>query len=996
MAWLNYLIDGGFLNPEKNPEPVAVDKGFIIPRWEPLAYLEKLADSFEKGENADLIGQVLEIINNVSKNPRDNYHTWYTFIKILTKIPNEKIPAEILEFIPVWLSGKFDTMLQSSEIIGKLLPKFLVCPNETDIQKAEIITKHLFDLEPNLVKDPLNAPLKSYYSRIYKYYFKQAFVDLKLAPKIAAHLSPNIISIILDRVNLLLRDYAITASVINGNDKYLLHLIPNDKDLRFKVQAEENSNGKLQIKTTIKDYIVKSPKAILGFITKELNKVGITDEISRKEAIDRISFNLQHDLYSLMTQETIQDLQDDTYHDDDLIHLFAFALREILSEFSIQRVVETISILDDLTQKQEFDLPFFKRLTFYVLAKNWKELKYVFFKMIGNNDPSQYFSNYYYEHELHYLLRTIQLELSVQESKQISDILSIGFQARGNDKANPEVWKHRWLDALKGNPYFKKEYDQITQKHGLGKTNYAEEGKVKVMVGNVSPFSYDEILKMEDHILLNEIMTFKNHNRFDDPTVEGFAEQLMKAAEIQPKKFINNIANYKEVSYLYIYYILLGITTAWKNKISFDWNKLLTFCFDYINSELFNSNRQTTTDTGLRAKKEWVAGTIGRLISEGTRNDENAFDHDLLPKTKEIILKLVKDLMPDQRKIIGESYDYPMHSLNSTAGQVLRGLLDYSLRKARLGYPEQSTEPKWEKEIKEAYNSTLTKQIIDSNILIGMYFQQFYYLDKAWTEIKVNDFYELSGESWVAFMGGLGFTSPVWSQQVYDLLHPHYKRAITTDGAIDTHYNHGLIRHISAYYLWNFEKLEEKSLINDLIQYSEPKKIKELIHFISQQHRFLKKYSLEEQQNLKAKAIVIWKKILERVNKDSFPEREDLLENLLSFTDYFDHLTVENVSLILQSLSSAKDYHSLNDILATLARLRNNTTDTEAPRFIASILEKFEAPQYLHDEHQKLLKDLIIYLFENGESDVASYLCNKLTIQGYDFLREVFYKYKNR
>ena len=109
----------------KIPNLFRVKGELQIPYWEVLEYLEKLSIQISQGKETELIDELLTVIENVSKHPKDNYRTWYTFIKILSSIPNEKIPVKILHFIPVWLSGKFDTMIQTSELCDKLLPKFL-------------------------------------------------------------------------------------------------------------------------------------------------------------------------------------------------------------------------------------------------------------------------------------------------------------------------------------------------------------------------------------------------------------------------------------------------------------------------------------------------------------------------------------------------------------------------------------------------------------------------------------------------------------------------------------------------------------------------------------------------------------------------------------------------------------------------------------------------------------------------------------------------------
>jgi hypothetical protein len=55
----------------------------------------------------------LDIIKEVSLSPKDNYRTWYAFIKLLSYLPNEAVTEEVLNFIPVWLDGKYGSTLQA-------------------------------------------------------------------------------------------------------------------------------------------------------------------------------------------------------------------------------------------------------------------------------------------------------------------------------------------------------------------------------------------------------------------------------------------------------------------------------------------------------------------------------------------------------------------------------------------------------------------------------------------------------------------------------------------------------------------------------------------------------------------------------------------------------------------------------------------------------------------------------------------------------------------
>ena len=612
--------------------------------------------------------------------------------------------------------------------------------------------------------------------------------------------------------------------------------------------------------------------------------------------------------------------------------------------------------------------------------------------MIEENDPRYYFSKYVYHHELHHLLSKVQFDFD--ESEIISGILNKGPQSEKEEEPISEIWKHRWLHALRENPFFKKEYDEISKKYALEKTDYAEEGKVRVRVGSLSPLSADEILEMDDGLLVQKILSFKNRDRFEDPSIDGFADQLMKAAEKNPQKFVGFIRNYLEVPYVYIYYLLNGIIMAWRNQITFDWKELLNFCDVYLNGELFKEDKLVLTDDGFGAKQSWVFGAIGRLISEGTRNDNNAFDYEFLPMAKKIILDVAPYLQIEERRHQSDNIDYPALSLNSTPGQLLRGALDYSLRKGRVEAKSISMEVKWEPEIKEIFNSTFSKGIIEGYILIGMYFQQFYFLDKEWVESKTREYYILDEKNWLAFMGGLSFSAPAWNRDVYQLLYPHYNRALENNVAIDTKYHHGLIRHITAYYFWNYDILDDNSLMMKFINNSDEEKIDKLIQFLWQQERSLKTLSETERNNIKSKVVVIWERIILKYEGKGLGNQNKLLESLIRLINYIDFSNNNEYGLILKLIPHANDYSSLNKILEKLIYEKENKKITEISALIGTIIKNLPFSEYMHDEQQEMVKELVVYLFENGQQGTADFICNKLTIMGYDFLKEVFYRYK--
>jgi hypothetical protein len=167
LKWFDDLKKQGYFNPIKAPgaKPAEQEGYFAIPVWNVLPYLERVSEQVTLPENEKYIHELLQVIRDVStyKDEEgkhiDNYRTWWYFVKIVINIPNDKIPAHIVELISIWLDSSFSVMLPGSEIGQKLLPKFLT-DNPEDIKKAEMIINYITAIKP--------AKLREERARMYK------------------------------------------------------------------------------------------------------------------------------------------------------------------------------------------------------------------------------------------------------------------------------------------------------------------------------------------------------------------------------------------------------------------------------------------------------------------------------------------------------------------------------------------------------------------------------------------------------------------------------------------------------------------------------------------------------------------------------------------------------------------------------------------------------------------------------------------------------------
>ena len=154
LYWFSVLKNDGYFSPDKAPGPKLVeDNNYYIPYWNVLSYLERASKHLGIPQGESYIEDFLAIIKNVTNyvdkhnKEKDNFHTWWSFVKIILNIPNDKIPLEIIELIPIRLQSRFGTRLQGVDIATKLLPKFMQgIPSTDDIEKATKIIDYITDI----------------------------------------------------------------------------------------------------------------------------------------------------------------------------------------------------------------------------------------------------------------------------------------------------------------------------------------------------------------------------------------------------------------------------------------------------------------------------------------------------------------------------------------------------------------------------------------------------------------------------------------------------------------------------------------------------------------------------------------------------------------------------------------------------------------------------------------------------------------------------------
>ena len=92
------------------------------------------------------------------------------------------------------------------------------------------------------------------------------------------------------------------------------------------------------------------------------------------------------------------------------------------------------------------------------------------------------------------------------------------------------------------------------------------------------------------------------------------------------------------------------------------------------------------------------------------------------------------------------------------------------------------------------FEGALKKGILEAKILQGMYFEQFYFLDKDWITEQVKQHYKSKEREWLAFIGGFVFGNPPFNKDLYTIFYPHYERVVENNIKLKSFHDNGLVR----------------------------------------------------------------------------------------------------------------------------------------------------------------------------------------------------------
>ncbi len=1016
--WFSELKNRGYFEPRKNPknQPADRDGYYIIPQWNVLEYLERVAEQTNIPENEQCITELLEIIKNVSIYKDgggkiiDNYRTWWFFIKILIKLPNDKIPLEILDLVPIWLNSKYGGSLVDADVTTKLLPKFLhEEATSIDIEKAEHLISYITDFKWVEKRGVFNNEEEAQ-GVVENHWLEKFFIEDKGAKLVGKLCSKRIIYDLAVKLKTILAHRENCRINVDFEGKTYRLWVTTVKDFEYLCKIgtyEKTSKGgtedftdEVSINLDILfelDVKAENAETFSKALNEKIEKLDLPDDIKDKFTEDLANFYRCIFVdYSYIWFKNLIDFPNKWTHDFKQILLCILA--ESLYEHQGHKPEDASEIIGNfLTERFQYQT--FRRLVIAFITKNWDSYKSVFWEKIFNDDDIPLLENPAYEKEVGQLFSNNASKFTNAEKENIFKVIELGPQKyiiEENREKYILYWKQRWYGTLKGDLFFLEKYEKIKNISTYDDQKEERDGEFSWVGPGPSPLTEEDILRVSNTELAKRIHLFKQRDLLGKgPSAEGFAKGLESAAQKQPAKFIDDLDPLLDTGYYYVVHILDGFRKAWESKVSFDWSKVLIFVLTYISNQKFWKNKLTVEAGFYDANYTWVIGSIGELIQSGSRYDEWGIPLDVVPDLKKIF-KLISEHSVKEKE---ESRDFPSHVINCGWGKNIIGLLYFTLKLARVN--KERNEKLWDEELKTIFETFLARNVYDAYTVLGENLISFAFLDKNWVE---NQLIEIQKNKdpilWEAFMSGYLAASRV-NLDLYTIMKGNYKKSLAFNFK-ESILNERLVDHIGIGYLNGVETIDGNGLLNTLWNKWQTKHIRALIsYFYSQARNLIEKPDQTElDSEMISRIIQFWRSVFGKLEakKDLSQTDKEILSDIVKLSDYLPELDEESYKWLMLSAPYVNEDFNSAHFIESINNLKDGGDQLAKAKRIAEIyLEMMTA--FYPDYDQKHIQEIVEFLYMTKDEEVkklADKICDNYAKKGIEIVTSVYQKYNSK
>jgi hypothetical protein len=635
------------------------------------------------------------------------------------------------------------------------------------------------------------------------------------------------------------------------------------------------------------------------------------------------------------------------------------------------------------------DTVLFKRVAIYVVDVYNKELYGLVNKIL---DP-QYFA-FHYQHEMYHLLQNCYSRFDGAGKETVLSIIqNIADKRKGPEefrdmqKKQEAVTLLRWLSAIRGQGSQKVD-DLYAKNFAITKaepkhpdfSSYMEEG----CVGELSPYSVQELLSRDFDDLSKILRSFKEGNGWKTPSRQGLAQTLKEALKSKPELFKGHLMELVDIDFDYTYHLIDGYKDLWKEEQYDNWQELLEFCWNLIQQENFWVN-DTSKQRGESAVSfDGIVGVISEIIRAGTVDDKKAFDPSLLPTARQIIVYILENLEEDS---FAAEHNAVINAMNSPRGKCLEALINYALRLCRLEDKSKNTHDElWIENLQTLFDGQIDK-VRDRNFefvtLFAKHLPNLIYMSRSWTIHQLPIIFQKGFHfRWLCAMEGYSYVNIIYPE-IYRFLseNNHFRDALDAQ-ELDARGKESIIQNIVIAYLRGDERLEDKTgMLCWLIDRWKLQELRQLTLFV---------WTLrsDPQKDISAKVMPLWIELSAHADPSKEVDKS-ILSRLCMWSVFVDELTAQTTDFLLQVAPYADLEHDAYILIQELKRLVGRFPDQVADIFIR-MLNSF-APTFERMDIEYIISKL--YEIGGEHRRKANSICDKYIKYGIEFPAEIRARY---
>lgn len=743
--------------------------------------------------------------------------------------------------------------------------------------------------------------------------------------------------------------------LLQVNDDHALKLAKRIIELLYKVifvERKYGEEGKQEASLRFSYYHAQKITERIAKLAGE--KLGLEAIQIFDAYLKNILEQLENDLWSSLWQPAIED-HEQNKHRDDAGNVLIHAYRDSIDGYIHTKPDEASTHVKSMLES-EFQT--IQRLAIYINGRNY----HLFTDVVDSLLDGKYLSSNY-RHEMWHFLNKSYPHFSDPQKEKVLELISgitkhddKGKYLSGASSYNKTIW----LSSIKNHGEAEAHLYLVNTEIAKTEPDHPDfSSYMSVGWGGLkSPKTLEELQALSIDDLVQELDDYKGLGGFDEPDLEGLVKVFKQLVKTEPLNLYLNLNKFINLDLAYICEIIEAYRDLWteKAKLPWDeiWQKLLNFCSAVIKQDRFWDPENAKQREPFVANRCWIVSSIGRLIEEGTKSDEHAFNEEYLADAEEILAYLLEREEGSEYK---EDSDAVSISINSPRGHCLEALINLTLRSCRITDRNNNKDHSeiWS-HFQRYYDSELDLADLKNPeyefaTLVTNYLPNFLYMSKEWILENLNRIFDQNHYlKWLCAMQGYSYVGTIY-QEIYKYLKEHGDLLkVLDDENIRDSVEEKAIHNIAVAYINDFESFDEdNSLINTLVTRNDNEEIQRLIWFI---------WTLRKKgdDKLKNKVYEIWPKILQNIDL-STKEGRRMASQLCHWAVFVDQIDDERRQLLLEIAPYSDESHNSHDLLKSISDI-SDTQPFEAHEIWMKMLEG-STPDYPEEAVRKIFMNLL-------------------------------------